>query len=652
MSICAVSHVCAADEAGDIETGSGENTHQFNDDNYTFNDIKSTVESANDGDKIYLNGTFEFTGEITINKTLTIEGIGDGATIRQEEMPANTYRFFKIDSKASNVVLKNIKFIQATNTNGGAILWQGDDGVISNCQFNKNVAPNSNGGAILLEGDNCNITNCIFTNNQAGQGGAVYVSGNSNTISHCIFENNYVTDLNSANGGAIFSNCDSLTIDYCNFTDNHAADCGGAVVIKNKGSVISHCQFENNFIDELNSTGGGAIFSSGEGLMIENSIFNKNRALNSNGGAVILGRYNTVKYSSFADNQAKLGKDIYTNTTSNVISNNFIIKFNETKNDAVYGISQSDLDNFNNNFTIIKADSSISFSAGIIFEYGSTSNPILVTVEGGRIELNNIKVLNHPEAKISFVKNILTVSNLAVGEYVLRVTTIPDENHYSTERDINITVNPAIAVISASSTTTVQLKKATFWEITVINSKTHKPINNMEITLNVYTGKKLNKIRVKTNSKGIASFKTSSLAKGIHKIIVSGNHPGYKFNTITSYIKVIKPVALKFRVHKRVNNKKGSLITFQVLNKKTKKGVNGVKVKLKIFTGKKFKTISAKSKKLGKYKGMVGIFTNEYSVGKHAVKIEPVNIKYSGSGKSSIKIKKSAKKYVSKTTVT
>jgi hypothetical protein len=92
------------------------------------------------------------------------------------------------------------------------------------------------------------------------------------------------------------------------------------------------------------------------------------------------------------------------------------------------------------------------------------------------------------------------------------------------------------------------------------------------------------------------------------------------------------------------------LVTYQILNKKTKKPVNGVKVRLKIYTGKKFKSFTLKTKKVGKYKGIVGIFSNEFSVGKHKVVIEPISIKYSGSGKTTIKIMKSAKKYPAKTT--
>jgi hypothetical protein len=71
-----------------------------------------------------------------------------------------------------------------------------------------------------------------------------------------------------------------------------------------------------------------------------------------------------------------------------------------------------------------------------------------------------------------------------------------------------------------------------------------------------------------------------------------------------------------------------------------------------IKEGKKYKTITLKTKKIDKRKGIAGIFTNEFSVGKHIVKIKPASIKYKGSGKSSIPIKKSSKKYPAKTTIT
>ena len=97
--------------------------------------------------------------------------------------------------------------------------------------------------------------------------------------------------------------------------------------------------------------------------------------------------------------------------------------------------------------------------------------------------------MNHPEAKITFSKNILTVSNLAVGMYTLCVTTTPDDRHNSVESELGITVKKATAVIKASKVT-VALKSGAAWTIKIVDSKTGKPVANMKLTLKVYTGKK------------------------------------------------------------------------------------------------------------------------------------------------------------------
>jgi hypothetical protein len=170
----------------------------------------------------------------------------------------------------------------------------------------------------------------------------------------------------------------------------------------------------------------------------------------------------------------------------------------------------------------------------------------------------------------------------------------------------------------------------------------------MKLTLKVFTGKKYKVETVKTNSKGVAVYKTSKLSKGKHKVVVDVSHSQYKSSPVTSSIKVIKQTALKFKLKTKVDDNDGSLRSYLVLNKKTKKGVNGIKVKVLIYTGKKYKTYTFKTKKIkGKkvtYNGAFGFATNKFSVGKHKVKIMPASIKYKGSVKTTIKITKKARK--------
>jgi hypothetical protein len=278
----------------------------------------------------------------------------------------------------------------------------------------------------------------------------------------------------------------------------------------------------------------------------------------------------------------------------------------------------------------------------MIFEYGD-SGTVYVTVEGGIIAPENITVIGHPEAKIIFKDNVLNVSNLAVGEYSLRVVTTPDEAHNSVESFLPITVKKATAVLKATKAT-VALKSGSSWSITLINSKTKKPIANMKLTLKVYTGSKYKTVTVKTNSKGVATYKTKSLSQGTHKIVVSAQHDGYSFNTLKSSISVIKPIPLTYKVKKTTNNK-GGLLSITVYKKANKKPITGVLLKLFIYTGKKCDTVLLKTTTQGKFSGVCGYGTNIFSAGNHKVVIKPVDIKYTGSTTSQLSISKSAKKF-------
>jgi predicted outer membrane repeat protein len=279
--------------------------------------------------------------------------------------------------------------------------------------------------------------------------------------------------------------------------------------------------------------------------------------------------------------------------------------------------------------------SKISFGNPIVFDY-SKSGSTTFSILGGKV--GEISVIGHKEAKITLTGNVITVSNLAVGSYKLLLKTIPDENYYANESTVDITVNKVSAVVSASKIT-VALKKSGIWKVTIVDSKTGKPISNLKLTIKVYTGKKYKTVTVTTNSKGVATYQTKKLSKGTHKIVVSSSHPGYRLNTFTSSIKVIKQKKLTFKVSKQKNPDSSSVV-FRVFHKG--KAVNGVKLNLLVYTGKKIvKTIKLKTTTVKKKKGIVGYTTNELSVGTHKVKLVPASIKYSGSKKSKLKLTKS-----------
>lgn len=653
ISICAISHASASDHADNLTCDESDsiseiiNEDQLNTEN-TYRNIQTQIDSASDGDTINLTGEYECDYIITVNKSVNIVGLDDGATIKWTGEGKNySSPFFNIN--ASNVVLNNIKFIGGTFTFGGALTWNGDNGSIINCEF-KDCAATSDtvgiGGAIMMVGKNSNITNSKFTNNRANQhGGAILISGDNARITNCEFEDNSAMGY-SGQGGALMIYANNCIVEKSNFTNNHAVNYGGAISVSNNTNKILGCTFTGNYItgELLKDQGGGAVNSYCIGLIIDNCIFQANNASKAVGGAINLAANNTVKNSFFKDNYAyggKVANDIFASNTSTIVSNTFILPYKGLVNQSVYGIPEDDLLNASNVFNVTKIDSNVKFSAGMVFEY-TRSGTISVSVEGGIIEAENIRVLGHPEAKITFINTDLTVSGLAVGEYTLRVTTTPDAYHNAVDGDLPIKVNQATAVIKASSVT-VALKKGALWTISLVDSKTGNPISNMELTLYVYTGSKYATVKVTTNANGVASYQTKGLGQGTHKVVVTGSHPGYNFNTVTSTIKVIKQTQLKFKVKKNIA-KDGSSLSITVM--KGKKGIKGVGIKLYVYTGNKLtKTVTLKSKKKGKYVGVTGWGTNKLSVGNHKVVIEPSNIKYGGSKTVNMKIKKSAKKY-------
>ncbi len=674
VSVCALFNVSAADDSDIIasdnstdiqtqiidETLSEDNAEETQtDDNYlkaedtAFREIQYKIDNAEEGAEIILEGNYTGDYLINVNKSITIRGAGDGAVINYNGSTNYRSPFFNINSQASKVVLDNIKFVGGVFLWGGAITWQGDDGTIKNCQFLDNAATGENaiGGAILVLGKNCKIDNCIFKNNRAFKyGGAVICNGIGCEINNCEFSDNFASDEQS-HGGALVFWADNCLVNNSKFTNNHCTDYGGAISILKENITVQNCEFYNNYITnkfyENLTQGGGAIYSyNSNGSVIDNCSFIGNHASEAFGGAISLFLDNVVKNSFFKLNYAYNGNDLYYYCPK-VISNHFVLDYGETLQRAVtMGIPDFELLKLGNTFNRTKINSSVIFTPGLIFEYGS-SGSIQVSVDGGTIDVKNITVLNHDEAKITYSKNVLTISNLDVGEYVLRVTTTPDENHTSVDGYLNFTVKKATAVLKASKLT-VALKSATEWKITLVDSRNNKPISNMKITLKVYTGTKYKTVPLTTNSKGVASYKTKDLAAGNHKIVVSASHKGYNFNTLTSSIKVVKQTPLKFKVRARVNGKDGSLLSYLVFNKNTNKGINGVKFKVLIYTGKNYKTYTLTTKKIKDKKktfnGAIGFSTNDFSAGKHTVKFIPVDIKYKGSVTTSITIKKTATK--------
>lgn len=265
-----------------ISTYSGSHSVKGN----TFADIQSTIDSADEGDTILLNGTYFGNGRsIKSYKSLTIKS-ESGATLN-----ANCSSYGILESYGNTLILDNLNFKNAfdpfyNNTEVkfllGAVYIEGNYASVSNCNFSFNYA--NYGAAIEWYVDNGRIINSTFEFNFATNGGGGAINAVSNDkldIIGSIFKYNWGDE-----GGAIRSNCNILNIINSNFTYG-VGNYGGAINVVGGSANIVNSIFESN----KGICNGSSIYSNSK-LNITNCVFDNNSincpylSMNCNGSAV------------------------------------------------------------------------------------------------------------------------------------------------------------------------------------------------------------------------------------------------------------------------------------------------------------------------------------------------------------------------------
>ncbi len=152
-----------------LETNNGNTTLKIAVGGSAFADIQTAINSAASGDTIELEGIYKGSGTAIIIDKNNLTIIGNDAILDAQGQS----RILNITG--AGIILENIKFIKGNATdNGGAIYWQGDNGIINNCNFTGNKAT-QRGGAIYWYGVNGTVNNSEFINNTAAKfsGGAI-----------------------------------------------------------------------------------------------------------------------------------------------------------------------------------------------------------------------------------------------------------------------------------------------------------------------------------------------------------------------------------------------------------------------------------------------------------------------------------------------
>lgn len=569
----------------DEENDGGEVNNIVRPTNNTKEAVQEAIDNANENDIIELEGTYEVSA-LKVNKSLTFVGISEDTVFSNMDTGLSGTNFFIIGCDDLIVTFKNLKFIGGCDDEG----------------FGK-------GGAIYSK-SSLVIDNCYFALNTAHIGGAIYALGNSSDISitNSIFEKNYVRHhYDWPTAGAIYTDANSLYIENCSFINNTAeSDCeytvtsvGGAIYSINPCKIISS-NFTYNRAGE-NFSIGGIVELFGDSI-IENCIFENNipKPISvHNASLTFINGDNTTNYSGYFTLDNQFNKHSLVATVSNLTT--------------TYGSGKS-------------MDIKFFMEGGNVSDYF-----ILVTLyvfTGDNREIYEIE----SKYDINGIASFKNASLLGIGTHKV-VVKYSNLQYDEIAETVYITVKKATTNVTAAKVSNY-FGASKYFKVTVKNKATNKAVNGVKITLKVYTGKTYKTYTIKTNKSGVAVFNTKSLAAGSHKVVISSADSRYtisKNSTIT-----IKKAPTTISAPKiSAKYKKSKYFKVTVKSKVTKKLVSGVKVKIKVYTGKKYKTYTVTTNK----KGIAKINTKKLRRGKHKVVISSGNKNYSMSKKSLITIR-------------
>ena len=230
-------------------------------------------------------------------------------------------------------------------------------------------------------------------------------------------------------------------------------------------------------------------------------------------------------------------------------------------------------------------------------------------------------------------KGIATLKlSLAPGTYSIIASPTNNNLLCEVEGITSFKIVKTTAKISPNNYTTTYNSGKKF-SAKITNSKTNHVLSGVKVLVKAYTGKKYKSYYATTDSKGIVYFKFSTLAAGKHKLVISTSASYISSKAITKYITIKKAPTIVSAPKVKNKYKKSKYFTVKVKNKVTKKVVNKLKLKIKVYTGKKYKTykvttnskgiakINTKALKKGKHKVVISSYNKNYSVSKKGVLI-------------------------------
>ncbi|KAB2930331.1 MAG: hypothetical protein F9K25_09365, partial [Candidatus Contendobacter sp.] len=311
--------------------------------------LRDAIAQASAGDTINFNADFTITLatiELTIGKTLTIDGAGYGVTVSGQ----NAVRVFSV-SPGVTVVLSGLTIANGRAGDGGGIHNSGTLTVTGSTLSGNSVSdtPWARGGGIYNNGGSVTVTHSTLAGNSAngqhptgqGGGGGLYSNGGTVTVTNSALSGNSANCSNGSSGGGfgggLFNANGTMTVTASTLSGNSVHGCfrsdswgGGGGGIYNAGTLgVTNSTLSDNATSCEGTAGGGAgaggagagIFNT-DTLTVTNSTVSGNSAScgmgGTSGGGIAVGGISAVRLqnSLVANNAANNGPDISGSVTS------------------------------------------------------------------------------------------------------------------------------------------------------------------------------------------------------------------------------------------------------------------------------------------------------------------------------------------------
>ena len=529
--------------------------------NYSFAELQDLIDKAkqNNQTEIDLKHDYVFQeGDDVVKIPDNMKINGNGFTVDGDGKSA----IFEVTG--DNVVISDIILTNANASEGGAIVWNGNNGTLQKAKLINNIA--NNGSALLWNGNDASIIDSTFENNTANEYGAgAVLNGDNIKIDNSSFKNN-----NAESGAAIVANGKNINITNSQFAGNVANDGINNVLVKENASI----SVDNNTRKSSDSQVDVKITElTITSVTVKDNSVSIGVRLNVPTGNVYV-EIGASRYSSMVSDGAA------TINIGNLVNGKYYVN-------VVYPATGSYTKAIaGTNFTISKNVKYLVDGNDVTVYYlqGSVTTVRLVdsagnSVSGARILFN---VDGKTYARTTGAGGYATLNlNLAPGNHVVVVASDDDLVYYE------ITVKH---IISAKKTTIIKKSaKKTIIKITVkghkvkqtVNVKfTYKGVNKIKLSF----GKDMKKQTVAVKFKG-KTYKVKVDAKGKGTIKLTKKlKKGKKYTTKVTYTgpKIYKNVKLTVKFNGKnykVKTNGQGVAKFKVTKKMVKKFKKGKKIK-------------------------------------------------------------------------